>query len=416
MSYRSNLTRVVVARFLARAGSEAAFFIGMWGKAAFELQATATELAIVMFCLSVALIVGSAIGGVLVDRYGPKKVLVYSHFVFVPAALAVVLADSIPQLAVLAGVWGLVGAPILTAGASFAPFLASDPEELKRANALIEGAGSAAFVAGPAIGALIARYASVDLVFYVDAAASIVAALIAWGVVLAPHVPAERTGSHLAEATRGLRVTYSIASVRFYVLVGTAVWLGFGVFGALEPLFFRDVVGAGVEMIGWMNSLVGLGFVVGAFVFDRLPGATVSARALTLSVGLIGVGAVVYVLTPRLPVIAMGAFILGTAAGVFAPLQRTLIHRDTPHEFLGRVIGASEVHHRGGELLPLAFAPLLAATFGVQRTLMAGGLAIIVIAVAALVSAGKIDRTAPARLVTLQGAHVATDEPKSPNP
>ncbi len=416
MLYRRNLMRVVAARFLSRAGSEAAFFIGVWGKAAFELQATATQLAVVMFALSMALIIGSAAGGVLVDRYGPKNVLIYSHVLFVPAALAVVLADSIPRLVVLAGIWGLVGAPVLTAGASFAPFLTSHAEELKRANALIEGAGSAAFVLGPALGAIIARYATVDLVFYVDAGASVVAAIIAWSIVLPPHVPSPKSGGAFAEATRGLRVTYSIPSVRFYVLAGTTVWLGFGVFGALEPLFFRDVVGVGVEMIGWMNSLVGLGFVLGAFAFDRLPGSTVSAKALTLSIGAIGLGAVLYVLTPRIAVIAMGALALGTAAGVFSPLQRTLIHRDTPHEYLGRVIGASEVHHRGGELLPLAFAPLLAATFGVQPTLIAGGLGMVVIALAALMAATRLDRAMPPGPVELAHASVTTDEPISPNP
>lgn len=416
MSFRANITRVVIARFLARAGSEAAFFIGVWGKAAFELNASASELAIVMLCLSLALIAGSAIGGVLVDRFGPRNVLVYAHIAFVPAALAIVFAETVPQLAFLAAIWGFVGAPILTAGASFAPFLTSDPEQLKRANALIEGAGSAAFVIGPAIGALIARFASIELVFYVDAGASIVAAIIAGGVTLAPHTPSARTGGALAEMTRGMRVAYSIPSVRFYVLIGTAVWLGFGVFGALEPLFFRDVVGTGVETIGWMNSLLGLGFVAGAFVFDRLPATTVSARGLTLAAAAIGAGAVIYVFTPMIPVIGTGAFLLGTAAGIFSPLQRTLIHRDTPHEYLGRVIGASEVHHRGGELLPLAFAPVLATTFGIQATLLAGGGAIIVIAFAAALSAARLDRVSPPRPVELKPARVSTDEPVSPNP
>ncbi|MBS3956157.1 MAG: MFS transporter [Clostridiales bacterium] len=416
MSFRANIKRVVAARFLARAGSEAAFFIGVWGKAAYELQASAAQLALVMLSLSIALIAGAAIGGVLVDRFGPRNVLIYAHIAFVPAALAIVLADSIPALAVLVGIWGFAGAPILTAGASFAPFIATSAEELKRANALIEGAGSAAFVIGPAIGALIATYANVDLVFYIDAGASIAAAIIVWSVSLAPHTRSKRTGGALAEMTQGMRITYSIASVRFYVLIGTAVWLGFGVFGALEPLFFRDVVGTGVETIGWMNSLLGLGFVVGAFVFDRLPTRSVTARGLTVAAGAIGTSAALYVLTPELAVIGTGAFLLGTVAGIFSPLQRTLIHRDTPREYLGRVIGASEVHHRAGELVPLAFAPLLAATFGVQATLIAGGVAIIVIAAAALIPAARIDRGLPPRAVELKSARVGTDEPFSPNP
>ena len=48
------------------------------------------------------------------------------------------------------------------------------------------------------------------------------------------------------------------------ILAGTAVWFGFGAFSALEPLFFRDVVGVGVEWIGWMNTAFSVGLISGA--------------------------------------------------------------------------------------------------------------------------------------------------------
>ena len=35
-----NLVRVTAARFISRAGGEAAFFVGIWGKATYDLDST----------------------------------------------------------------------------------------------------------------------------------------------------------------------------------------------------------------------------------------------------------------------------------------------------------------------------------------------------------------------------------------
>jgi hypothetical protein len=40
---------------------------------------------------------------------------------------------------------------------------------------------------------------------------------------------------------------------------------------------------------------------------------------------------------------------------------------------VGRVMGVSQMLAEGGKLIPLTVAPLLAAAFGVQRTLAGGG-------------------------------------------
>ncbi|MDH4140808.1 MAG: hypothetical protein OEV43_09590, partial [Coriobacteriia bacterium] len=76
MQRDTRIARVVAARFLSRAGSEAAFFVGVWGKAAFVMGAGPQALAAIMFALSAASILGTAAAGILVDRYGPRRVIV----------------------------------------------------------------------------------------------------------------------------------------------------------------------------------------------------------------------------------------------------------------------------------------------------------------------------------------------------
>lgn len=413
---RGDIARVVAARFLSRAGSEAAFFIGVWGTAAYTLRANPTQLAALMATLAVASIVGSMIAGVLVDRHGPRRVLAFAEVLFVPAALAVPLAQTMPQLTVLVAVWAFVGAPVVTAGASIAPLLAGhDEAALKRMNSLIDGAATTAFVVGPALGAIIVGFADPDWLFALDAATSLIAAVLVWRTALPSPEPRPADERHpLAELHEGLKLTFRYRSVRYYVFGGMLVWLGFGAFGALEPLFYRDVVKTGVQTIGYMNTLFGLGLLGGAAALRFLPKTVVSAKWATLVVAATGLGTIFYVGSSDLRVIAVGAVGWSLFIGLVEPLLRTLLHRDTPSEYIGRVMGTSETSRRAGELIPLAVAPWFAARFGVQATLIGGGLVVTAIALAGLPEALAIDRErAGVEAPELEGL-AATDEPKVP--
>jgi MFS transporter, DHA3 family, macrolide efflux protein len=418
---RIDLFRVVAARFLSRVGSEAAFFVGVWGKAAFDLDATAGDLAVLMFALAMALLIGSAAAGVLIDRYGPRVVLGVAEVIFVPAALAFIWVETMPALIAVATVWAFVGAPVMTAGATFAPYLTERPEELKRVNAMLDGAGSLSFVVGPAIGALVVRYANVDWVFIFDAVTSLAAAIIVWRAQLvrtpAPREPGER-GHAVAELIDGMRTAYRIRALRYYVLAGTVVWLSFGAFGVLEPLFFRDVVMADIETLGWVNMVFGMGMLFGASMLPRLRASVISARGLAITVALSGLGSILYVGTADLRIVYVGALLWGSVIGLLEPLLRTLIHRDSPPESVGRVIGTSETHRRLGELLPLAVAPAVAGVLGVQGTMIAGALLASAIALLSLGEARGIDRELGDRPVSEEDLHTITaaEEPVSPLP
>jgi MFS family permease len=416
-----DIYRVVAARFLSRAGSEAAFFVGVWGKAAFEFDATAAQLAWIMFLISIGSIAGSLAAGVLVDRFGPRRVLMVAEVFFIPAAISLAFTQNLTQLAALVGIWAFIGAPVMTAGASFAPFLITGGIRLERVNAWIEGAGALSFAVGPAIGALVVRYGEVSWVFIFDAATSLIAALLVARVTLRRPVSVGETTRKrraLSELADGVKTVARTRALRYYVGAGILVWLSFGSFGALEPLFYRDVVGTGIEAMSWMNAIVGAGFMIGAVLLTRLPRSIISARGLALTVALVGLGVVLYVGWPDLRVIAVGGFVWALVIGVLEPQLRTLLQRDAPPDRVGRVIGTAEVAHRVGELLPLAIAPGLAGLFGVQAVLIGGGLVSTAIAVLTIGEARAIDRENADKLaeeVDIAGVRPA-DEPMSPNP
>jgi DHA3 family macrolide efflux protein-like MFS transporter len=413
-----DLLRVAAARFISRSGGEAAFFVGIWGKAAFELKATPTELAILMAALSVSSIVGTVLSGVLVDRYDARRVLMVAEAFFVPVALAFILPGGLAQLTVLCALLGFFGAPVMTAAASIAPFIADEQTPIDTVNAWISGASSSSFVIGPAIGSVLYLTVGLDSIWVFDAVTSLIAVFLVWGVHVRPVTRSERRErSHpFTELREGLRYTYSHRALRYPIVLGTAIWLGFGAFGALEPLFYRDVLGAGIDTLGWMNTLFGAGLVTGAWLFTRLPARVGTARGLALVSSIVGLGALLYVGTNLLAVVALGALVWGALIGLADVVLRSLIQAASPDALVGRIAGVSSTHQQAGELLPLAVAPALAAAFGVQPVLIGGSLVITVIALLTFGEARAVDRLPRLRETRAPTRLTAMDEPVSPNP
>lgn len=408
-----NVLAVVIARFISRVGGEAAFFVGIWGKAAFDLNATPAQLALVMAALGVASLIGASIAGVLVDRFDPRRVVMVGEVLFVPAAIALIFTDTITSLAVATFVLGLVGTPVFTAISSFAPFLTDDGSRLSKINSWIEGASWAAFVIGPAMGAIVAGSIGIDAIFALDAATSLVAVFLLMPVQVR-HLSDDtvpRSGG-FRELRDGFAIAYGNRRLRFYIWLGSSVWLMFGTFSALEPLFYRDILGTEVETLGWINSIFGIGLVGGTLIASRLPARFRNAVWLTTLVGLNAVGVLAYVGTDSLTIVAFAAPFWGVIIGMMAPLHRTLIQVNSPDQFVGRIMGVNHIHSEVGHLLPLAFAPALAAAFGVQRTLLGAGALVAVVALLFARPALNLDRTRTVE-VPRPGLPDPEDEPKT---
>jgi MFS transporter, DHA3 family, macrolide efflux protein len=407
-----DVRRVVLARFVSRVGGEAAFFVGIWGKAAFELEASAGGVAAVMAALGVASLIGSGVAGVLVDRFDPRKVLIVGEILFVPAAIGMVFVETLPALVVATFILGLVGTPVFTAISAFGPFLTDDPDRLGRINGMIEGASWAAFVVGPAMGAIIAGSVGLDGIFVLDAATSAVAAILVFPVSVRHVARTREKNEGFKELREGFTYAYGHHRLRFYIWLGSSVWILFGTFSALEPLFYRDILEVEPETLGWVNSIFGLGLVTGTWIASRLPPRFRTARFLVLIVALNSVGVLAYVGTDQLRVVVVAGVFWGLLIGIMAPLLRTLIQLNTEDQMMGRITGVTQIHSEVGHLLPLALAPVLAGAFGVQTTLIYAGVALAVFAMFFFPTATRLDRTRSVD-VPRTGLADPTDEPRS---
>ncbi|HEY7821992.1 MAG TPA: hypothetical protein VIG24_04125, partial [Acidimicrobiia bacterium] len=132
----------------------------------------------------------------------------------------------------------------------------------------------------------------------------------------------------------------------------------------------------------------------------------------TVLVGLNAIGVLAYVGTDILTIVVLAAPLWGLIIGQMAPLHRTMIQVNSPEHAVGRIMGVNHIHSEVGHLLPLAFAPAIAALLGVQRTLLAAGTAVALVAVGFFVPARRLDRTRTVE-VPPPGLPDPADEPKS---
>ncbi len=389
----SPLVRVVAARLISRTGGEAAFFVGIWGKLAYEFEGDPGDIAAVMAVLGVAALLGAAIGGSLVDRYGPRAVLVGAELLFVPAALSLIWVSDLRQFSVAVIALGLTSSPAFTAIAALPPFLTSDDDELQRMNSLVEGASMAALITGSAAGAAIATVFSIDAIFVFDALTSMVAVLFVVTLPVRVTAAIDRPRAGISGIKDGFSFSWHHRRLRFYLGMGSALWVMFGLFTAIEPLFFRDVLDVGPEVIGIVNALLGVGLVIGTIIASRLGPRLRSARAVVAMLAVNGVGALGYVGTSILSVVLTAALLWGVLIGVFAPVVRTMLHLNSPPGMVGRVMGTSQALSEIAKLGPLAAAPALAAALGIQAALAASGLVTAAIAAASWRTAARLDQT-----------------------
>lgn len=369
----SNIRRVVLARLISAVGVEASFFLGLWGKAAFEFDGSPGELAALAALIGAGSIVGNVAAGVLVDRHDARYVLVGAEVVFVPATLALALAGSMPQLLALGLVSWIAAGVAETALSSMPPALVDGEEALQAVNARLESAGWLALVMGPAIGAVLVTVSNVDMVFVFDAVTSVAALALLRNVRLRAAEEVEAPTTSLAGLRAGLAYSYTHRPIATVMYLGSLSWLAFGVFIALEPLYFRDVLGTGVEMVGWVNALFGIGLFAGSTLLERTAGRRPGFQvAIALSVGA-GLGSMIYAGTASLPWVTVGAVVWSVPLGALLPLLRTLAQRETRPGLVGRVMGAIGMQQNASSLLPLAFAPAASAAVGVQAVLVSSG-------------------------------------------
>lgn len=391
-SLSAQAKRLVAMRFLIYTGFQTSYFIGVIGTLTYADGASVVATSLAVLFMNVFVILGSFAGGAALDAWGPRRHFMLSIVGTLATGVAIIAFGSATGTvlagAVLLGFVMGFAQPIAT---SYPAYLTDDPVELKDINSAITMFSNVSIIVGPTLGGFAAAAASSRAVFVLMMLFTLLALIAGWGFKsregrvagCASQSPNPSTSARVTFAASIKTVfTNSVLALLFCIIFLSN--FGYGAFDPLESFFYRDVLHVGVEWMGWLSSACGVGAVLGAVLALRMPPRFVSLKTLLVALMSVGLGSLLYVGTPYVGVALVGQIALGIAWGIVNPLHNTIVQTTAPLEQLGRVNSVMGFGNMFAGVAPLAIAPWLAATFGVQQTLVGAGIVVTAVPAALL--------------------------------
>lgn len=325
-----------------------------------------------------------AAAGALADRWDRRLTMVGSDIV---RGAVVVLIPLFDVFGILHAWMVPVVAFLLTSAGQFfdpaknALVPAITPErDLLRVNALLSGTRQVLFIAGPAIGGVVIAAVGALWVFGVDAASFFISAAILARMRTSGHIP--RPAGEIADESRGklwddiregLRFVWKVPILRMMLIFGTVVNFLLSPLPVIIPLFFQHL-GINAAGFGSALSVIFSGFLLGA-AYAGVRGQHLHIGGLIIGAMLLaGIASGLFGLGPPLPVILGLGLLGGAAIGAMEVAESTLLQRESPDEFRGRVYALYDSVSQGGRAISVALAGALSEVVGLRLMFYAVGI------------------------------------------
>jgi MFS family permease len=343
------------------------------------------------------------VGGAIVDRYSRRKVLMIAAGLKVSVAvgmwLLVTQSDSlIWAVMMLVGLAGITAAFELPATQA----LAVDVVGRRNASngvAMMSVATRAVGAIGALTGGLLIESAGPGIVFVIAALAFAIGGFaVSRVVVVQPGLGVRGTshglravGGFISSTFGGIRVLLGIPIVATLLIFAMIVEvLGF-TFQTVMPSLAEDVLGVGATGLGALTAMAAIGGLVGSVLITALSdfgrkGLLAIAIIFVYGVGLISLG-----ISELFPMSLLIVGVVGIMASSFDALQWTLLMENVPDDMRGRAMG--------GWIFAIGFGwagslelGLIAEVYSVGWALSVNGIGLLILAVLALMFAGRLRR------------------------
>jgi MFS family permease len=321
--------------------------------------------------------VASPFAAMLGDRFRRERVIVLADLTrasLLAVTLAVIALDGPEALVyVLAGFIAIAYSAVRPAQAALLPTLAKNPADLTAANVTSSTIESLGIFGGPAIGGLIYAATGPEVVFGASAAAFLLSAFLVSRVRVEELVePRERPGGVVNQFFAGFATLAREPGLRILVLLLVSQTLVAGALNVLIVVSALQLLDLGEQGVGFLNSAVGIGGLVGAIVSTALIGRRLTSNFL-LGILLWGVPIALIGIFPHPATALLFLALVGLGNTLVDVSAFTLLQRAVPDDVLARVFGAVQGLWVGTIGIGSIVAPLLIAALDVRGALLVTG-------------------------------------------
>ncbi|MEH0418396.1 MFS transporter [Streptomyces sp. B21-083] len=337
----------------------------------------ASAVGLVAAASAVPVLLSAVVGGVLIDRFGRRRLSVCADFASAACVAALPVVDGLIGLTlawfVVLGVAGaLIDVPGMTAREALAPDIAkASGMDLARLAGLRESVSGAVVVVAPAAAGFLIVLVEPSTVLWVTAACSALAGI---GGLVLPRRLGRRTAPS-GETPRGpwADVRHGFSVLRGDRTVTTVTLLSSAGIAVLAPLqnLVLPVYLVGEDSpggYGLVISCLAVGGIAGSIAYAAL-GAKLSRRTVFVVSQLISsVGVAGMSLLPSVPVLVACAVLTGIGAGPLPALFLVLVTERVPEEVRGRVLGMQNAVSMSAVPASTFLAGLLVEGIGLRET------------------------------------------------
>ena len=331
--------------------------------------------------------IASPFSAMLADRYPRERVLLAAELLratLVALTVGVLVFDGPFALVVaLSTLTAVVNSAEGPAESALLPTLATNPRELTAANVVSSTIESLAIFGGPAIGGILLATTSFEFVFGATVVAFLLSAFLISRVRVdeQPERREQATGV-FHEFTAGFVTLAREPGLRMLVLLFSAQTFVAGALNVLIVVTALRLLDLGEQGVGFLNSAVGIGGLVGALVSAALISRRLTTNFL-LGILLWGIPIALIGLVPEplptllfLGVVGLGNTLVDVSAF-------TLLQRAVPDDVLARVFGAMQGLWIGAIGIGAIIAPLLIAALDIRGALIITGAFLPILAILA---------------------------------
>ena len=381
----------------------------------------ATAVGLVTMIRWLAAAVASPFAALLGDRYDRRWVMVGSDLAraaLIGVAAFAVYSDA-PALVVyaVASLVSIAATPFRPAQAALVPALAETPEQLTAANVTASSIESVGIFGGPALGGLLLVAAGPATVFVVTAAALLWSAFLVSGIPGAKAAPAKREPSSITdELLAGFRTIARERRTRVLVGLFSAQTFVDGMLNVLIVVIALKLLDTGQAGVGFLNSAVGVGGLLGALAAAALVGRGKLAADFGVGIFIWGLPIALVAVWPNQVSALVLLGIVGIGNTLVDVSGMTLLQRAAPEDVLARVFGVLESLLLVTPALGAAVAPLLLNWLGTRGALIVAGALLPLLVVPAWPALRRIDlaaRVPVERLNLLRGNPIFAPLPES---
>ncbi|MCR4408648.1 MAG: MFS transporter [Anaerolineae bacterium] len=354
-----------------------------------NLTASTLPLAILALSLTIPQIIFGLLGGVFVDRWDRKTVMIVSDVVRGLAISAVLLIHRADQLYILylaIFIMSTMGAFFYPARNAVIPNIV--PERmLLPANTLVQSSQLLALLFGISAAGLAVGWLGTSFAFAFDAVTFGVSAIAILTMSIPPltnrstQTSVRTIWNQLLEGLRYIKDSSLLTNV---LLITSVATLGFGSMLILGLKYLDLELGVSAQRLSFLYLFLALGMVIGGAVLNHLT----SRVRINVTVGMcivsLGLAIIVFALAPNYPLVLAAAVIIGVtivaARSVLITITQTLV----PDEKCGRVQSAVNMVINASTSAAMALSGVLGDLIGVQVTFVTAGVITLFSGVAAI--------------------------------